>query len=40
MCEAEDILNFWVYEVGRDRWFANDASLDTQIRDRFQDAAA
>jgi len=38
MCEAEDILNFWVYEVGRDRWFANDASLDTQIRDRFQEA--
>jgi len=37
MCEAEDILNFWVYEVGRERWFANDPALDTQIRERFQE---
>lgn len=35
MSEAEDILNFWVYVVGRDRWFANEPSLDQQIRDQF-----
>jgi uncharacterized protein (DUF924 family) len=36
MQHAEDILNFWVYEIGRDRWFANDNSLDLQIRERFE----
>jgi uncharacterized protein (DUF924 family) len=36
MCEAEDILNFWFYEIGRDRWFAEDAALDNSIRTRFQ----
>lgn len=35
MSQAEDVLNFWVYAVGRDRWFANDAALDKQIRDQF-----
>ncbi|MDR3424988.1 MAG: DUF924 domain-containing protein [Alphaproteobacteria bacterium] len=35
MCEAEDILNFWFYEVGREQWFADSTSLDNQIRDRF-----
>ncbi|MDE2030521.1 MAG: DUF924 domain-containing protein, partial [Alphaproteobacteria bacterium] len=38
MCDAEDILNFWVYELGRERWFANDASLDGEIHARFADA--
>lgn len=32
---AEDVLNFWFYEVGRDRWFADDRTLDLQIRERF-----
>lgn len=36
MAEAEDILNFWFYEVSRDRWFSNDASLDQEILKRFQ----
>jgi uncharacterized protein (DUF924 family) len=36
MCNAEDVLNFWFYEVGRDRWFADDPALDAQIRDTFQ----
>jgi uncharacterized protein (DUF924 family) len=36
MIDAEDILNFWVYEVGRERWFANDLSLDAIIRERFE----
>jgi uncharacterized protein (DUF924 family) len=32
---AEDILNFWFYEVGRERWFTDDRTLDQQIRERF-----
>lgn len=35
MSEAEDILNFWVYVVGRERWFADEPALDQQIRDMF-----
>jgi uncharacterized protein (DUF924 family) len=31
----EDVLNFWFYEVGRDRWFGEDRALDQQIRERF-----
>lgn len=33
--KPEDILNFWIYEVGRDRWFEEDRALDQTIRDRF-----
>lgn len=33
--KPEDILNFWFYEVGRDRWFVEDRALDTLVRDRF-----
>jgi len=32
---AEDVLNFWFYEVGRERWFADDRALDLQIREKF-----
>jgi uncharacterized protein (DUF924 family) len=32
---AEDVLNFWFYEVGRDRWFGDERALDSQIRERF-----
>jgi uncharacterized protein (DUF924 family) len=35
MCEAEDILNFWFYEIGRDRWFEQGEHLDVLIRERF-----
>ena len=35
MNEAEDVLNFWFYEVGRDRWFTSDPALDKQISERF-----
>ncbi|MGE3622288.1 MAG: DUF924 family protein [Bdellovibrionales bacterium] len=31
----EDILNFWFYEVGRDRWFTDDRTLDSQIREKY-----
>jgi len=33
--KPEDVLNFWFYEVGRERWFADDRALDLQIRERF-----
>ena len=33
--KPEDILNFWFYEVGRDRWFSEDNTLDASIRERF-----
>ncbi len=33
--KPEDLLSFWFYEVGRDRWFAEDRVLDGQMRDRF-----
>ena len=39
----EDILNFWFHEVGRERWFAEDAQLDAEMCARFsvvQDKAA
>jgi uncharacterized protein (DUF924 family) len=40
----EDILNFWIYVVGRDRWFKDDRALDATICERFlstyEDAAA
>jgi len=31
----EDIVNFWFYEIGRDRWFAEDRVLDSMMRERF-----
>lgn len=33
--DPEEILNFWFYEVGPDRWFSDDAELDETIRSRF-----
>ena len=38
MRKAEDILNFWFYEVDREKWFAEDPVLDAQINDRFLSA--
>ncbi|MDX2028647.1 MAG: DUF924 family protein [Alphaproteobacteria bacterium] len=32
---SDDILNFWIYVVRRDRWFKEDAALDATIRERF-----
>lgn len=31
----DDILNFWIYVVRRDRWFKEDRALDATIRERF-----
>lgn len=35
MAGPEDILKFWLDEVGPDGWYIQDDDLDTQIRARF-----
>lgn len=35
MTASEDVLSFWVNEVGPTRWYIEDDELDAQIRDRF-----
>jgi uncharacterized protein (DUF924 family) len=35
MGDPEGILNYWFYEVGRDKWFTNEEALDSEIRERF-----
>jgi uncharacterized protein (DUF924 family) len=35
MANPEDILSFWLDEVGPDMWYASSADLDGTIRDRF-----
>ena len=37
MCTPEDILAFWLDEVGPDGWYIADEALDQKIRDRFMD---
>lgn len=32
---AEEILNYWFYEVGPDRWFNSDPVIDEEIRARY-----
>lgn len=34
--DPEDILNFWFYEVGPEKWFSADPALDEAVRTRFQ----
>jgi uncharacterized protein (DUF924 family) len=36
---AEDILTFWLDEVGPEGWYRQDDALDARIRDRFGAAA-
>lgn len=36
--DPEDILNYWFYEVGADRWFNADATLDADIKNRYLEA--
>lgn len=38
MVAPEDILAFWLDEIGPDGWYAADDALDAQIRDRFLSA--
>lgn len=38
LTDPEEILNFWFYEVGPDRWFKVDPALAELIRERFLSA--
>ena len=33
--KPHDILTYWFMEIGRERWFDNDPTLDVDIRERF-----
>lgn len=35
LTDPEEILNFWFYEVGPDRWFKEDPDLGELMRSRF-----
>ena len=37
MAGPDDILSFWLDEIGPDGWYKNDPELDATIRDRFED---
>lgn len=34
--EAEEVLRFWLDEVGPERWYQPDPELDARIRERFE----
>ncbi|MDJ0825492.1 MAG: DUF924 family protein [Rhodobacter sp.] len=36
MADPEDILNYWLDEVGTEGWYKGGAALDAEIRDRFE----
>ncbi|MCE8006570.1 DUF924 family protein [Aestuariivita sp.] len=36
MTGPQDVLSFWLDEVGPDGWYAQDDALDQTIRDRFE----
>lgn len=38
MIGPEEVLGFWLDEVGPDGWFSADEALDAQIRERFEAA--
>lgn len=37
MTTVQDVLTFWIDEVGPERWYAADAALDAEITVRFSD---
>ncbi len=37
MITPEEVLSFWLDEVGPDGWYASSETLDQDIRDRFED---
>ncbi|SFE12990.1 DUF924 family protein [Roseivivax sediminis] len=37
MAGPEEILSFWLDEVGPEGWYKQDAALDAEIRERFQE---
>lgn len=38
MVNPDDILAFWLDEIGGDGWYRSDPELDEEIRDRFESA--
>jgi uncharacterized protein (DUF924 family) len=40
MTSADDVLSFWLDEVGPEDWYKGGEALDDQIRGRFQDTWA
>lgn len=38
MVSPDDVLNFWLDEVGESRWYAQDDALDAEITKRFKSA--
>jgi len=34
--ELEDVLRYWVHEIGAARWYESDAGADAEIRNRFE----
>jgi uncharacterized protein (DUF924 family) len=36
----DDVLAFWLDEIGADGWYKSDESIDAEIRDRFEDTWA
>ena len=34
--EYDDVLRFWLNEVGPKRWYKSDSTLDTEIKGRFE----
>ncbi|KIC44080.1 MAG: DUF924 family protein [Ruegeria sp.] len=37
MVSPEEVLSFWLDEIGPDGWYVQDETLDATIRDRFMD---
>ncbi len=35
MSTVDEVISFWIDEVGPKGWYANDPALDAEIRDRF-----
>jgi uncharacterized protein (DUF924 family) len=34
--ELEDVLRYWVHEIGPERWYESDSGVDAEIRNRFE----
>ena len=34
--ELEDVLRYWLHEIGPERWYVDDGGLDAEIRNRFE----
>ncbi len=38
MVKPEEVLSYWLDEIGPDGWYRGDEALDTEIREKFQPA--